>query len=98
MSSRGGNGTKYVKTIMYQLYGKKCMLCGWRPKGHTKKKAKRFLTYHHIHEYSKGGETSIENGAILCNRCHEWLNKENEADQITLNEKLQHIKSIRYRR
>lgn len=91
MSRRGS--TKHIKDVMYQLYGKRCMLCNWKPKGHTKHKtSKKYLTYHHIHEYSKGGETSIENGAILCNHCHEWFNKQTKAKQKALNAEFQRIK------
>lgn len=91
MPKRGGN-TKLIKELMYQKYGKRCMICGWKPKSNNKKSKKRCLTYHHIIEYSKGGETSIENGAILCTQCHEWLNSLSSYQQKYVNIKLQIIK------
>lgn len=84
---------KATRELMYQLYGKKCMHCGYTPKGsHTKKKCKNPLTYHHMIEKSKGGETSVENGAILCTRCHTWFNQQNTHTQQQLNDSFRKYK------
>ena len=90
MSSR--KGTKGIKTLMYQLYGKRCMLCGYRPRGHQKKKCRNFLTYHHIKEFRYGGETTVQNGAILCNDCHCWFNKQPRSIQNKVNKYLMNVK------
>ena len=81
MSKRSGASTKQIKSVMYRIYGKRCMLCGFRPK----KKSKNFLTYHHIVDYSLGGPTNEENGAILCDECHRWFNAQSPKIQNQLN-------------
>lgn len=41
-------------------YGKKCMVCGSRKK----------IEAHHIDPKGEGGSDDIENGILLCHRCH----------------------------
>jgi hypothetical protein len=43
------------------LRDKGCVLCG-RPAAHCEA--------HHVRHWIDGGETSVENGALLCHRCH----------------------------
>lgn len=95
MSKRRNSNTKSIKMYMYQLYGKRCMLCDWKPRG--KKNKKHFLTYHHLVDYSKGGPTTEENGAILCNHCHEWFNRQKPGVQKKLNAYLRKVKKERRR-
>lgn len=85
---------KGTRELMYQLYGKKCMLCGFKPRRSNthKKKSRNCLTYHHMQEKSKGGDTSVENGAILCEKCHTWFNKLSAAEQAKINRQLKEYK------
>lgn len=55
---------RYEKGILKQRYGKVCMLC-------ERKLKDKEITYHHIIPKSVGGETSIENGTILCSQCQQ---------------------------
>ena len=67
---------KVVREKLEKIYGKKCMLHeGLKIKGYSKSKINYHgkairdqLTLHHIKPRSKGGATSIENGAVLCRR------------------------------
>lgn len=87
---------KSLKSVMYMKYGQKCMICGWKPKGHKKHKTaskhENYLTYHHMVEKSEGGPSTIENGAILCRFCHEWLHQQPKLVQIEVNEILRNYK------
>lgn len=66
---------KRVKEQLIQMYGAECFIdkLHLRPDkerkysgSHQKKKMKK-LTYHHIKEKSKGGETTLENrSSIIC--------------------------------
>ena len=90
-----------IKQTMYKLYGKKCMLCGHKIKrSNTKKKCKNPLTYHHIIEKSNGGETTVNNGAILCRKCHDWFNTQDSGTQYKLNMYFQKYKkeNLKYKR
>lgn len=44
------------------------------------------LTYHHILEKSKGGPTTLENGAILRNINHQWFNRLSKERQREINQ------------
>lgn len=63
--------TKGIKDIMQLIYGRRCMVCG-----------KRFdkLEYHHIIEFSKGGETTIANGSLVCQKDHKQLHRGKKAE------------------
>ena len=50
------------------------------------------LTYHHIKEVSEGGETTIENGALLSLENHIWFNNQPKEVQDKLNKKFQEYK------
>lgn len=54
------------KKILKNIYGKRCMLCSRKLKDNQ-------CTFHHIIPKSVGGETSIKNGAILCEQCQTIL-------------------------
>lgn len=62
------------------IYGRRCMLCGKRLK-----KKKGYITYHHIKPLSEGGETTVENGALLCPCCHENLHQQDQETRDLLN-------------
>ena len=92
-----GKSNRAVKDRMISLYGKKCFIeeLGLRTKEEVEadlkkyKKSKRAdlmsLTYHHIKERCKGGEASIENGAILRNINHIWFNSLSKSEQARIN-------------
>lgn len=50
------------------------------------------LTYHHIIKEEDGGKATIENGALLSKKNHEWLNKQPRKTQILINKCLQIFK------
>lgn len=59
---------KMAKTQLIQLYGRKCMLCKCKFK-------LNLLTFHHIKPKSYGGQATVENGALICEKCHKLINK-----------------------
>ena len=72
MSKRKRPSTRGIKSIMYQIYGKRCMIC---------EKRKDKLQYHHIIEFAEGGETTIENGGLICDRHHKELHLDNQTKE-----------------
>lgn len=62
----------------------------YKSKGQLKRMKQ--LTYHHIREKSKGGEASIENGALLTAEHHIWFHQQPPEVQRALNEKFQEFK------
>ena len=62
----------------------------YKSKGQLKKMKQ--LTYHHIKERSKGGETTIENGALLTWEHHEWFHQQSSEIQQELNSAFQELK------
>lgn len=62
----------------------------YKSKGQLKRMKQ--LTYHHIKERSKGGETTIENGALLTAEHHAWFHQQPLEVQKQLNEKFQELK------
>ena len=60
----------------------------------SKKRRKNLqkLTYHHIIEKHFGGETTVENGALLSEENHEWFHKQPISDQIKMDKKFQKYK------
>lgn len=97
-----GRNTR-VKNKLIELYGPECFI----EKLHLRKDPKRKytskaqkkkmkeLTYHHIRERSKGGDTSIENGAILSAENHQWFNKQSPEAQAYMNKKFQEYKECK---
>lgn len=53
------------------------------------------LTYHHIKPVSKGGETTEENGAILRNCNHQWLESLSKEEREDINWRLKEYKAYR---
>lgn len=64
--------TRPVKEILYQIYGKKCMVC---------EKEFNKLEGHHILEFSKGGTTDVENIGLICPTCHRKLHNEGKRNE-----------------
>lgn len=57
---------KQLKNKMRAKYGNKCMLC-------RRKLKLNETTFHHILPLSKGGKSTEENGALLCEPCQSIL-------------------------
>lgn len=70
------SSNKHIREQIEKIYGKKCMLHeGLKINGYSLSKMnykgksiEQQLTLHHIKAKSKGGATSIENGAVVCRR------------------------------
>ena len=62
----------------------------YKSKGQLKKMKE--LTYHHILEKSKGGLTTIENGALLTAERHAWFHQQPPEVQHKLNNAFQELK------
>lgn len=94
-----------VKRKLIALYGAECFIDKLhlrppedKPKKYTSKGQLRLmksLTYHHIKERSKGGPTTIENGAILSMENHEWFNKQPPEVQAELNKRFKEYKEYK---
>lgn len=83
-----------------RIYGSICMLHqGLHINGYKKtknnykgKSIANQLTYHHIIPKSQGGKATIENGAVLCRACHDYLEQSSPQEKAILNRKLQEYK------
>lgn len=75
---------KKAREELEKIYGKKCMIeqlgikidiAGYDKKRHKYcgKSIRNQLTYHHIVPKRLGGKATVENGAISCRVCHDWL-------------------------
>lgn len=91
---------KSAKDKLIKLYGKECFIDKLHlrkdkeRKYTSKKQYKKMkeLTYHHIKEVSEGGETTVENGALLSLENHIWFNNQPKEVQNKLNKKFQEYK------
>lgn len=94
-----------VKRKLIALYGAECFIDKLhlrppedKPRRYTSKgelKRMKTLTYHHMKERSKGGPTTIENGAILSVENHEWFNKQPPEVQAELNKRFKEYKEYK---
>ena len=94
-----------VKRKLIALYGAECFIDKLhlrppedKPRRYTSKgqlKRMKTLTYHHMKERSKGGPTTIENGAILSVENHEWFNKQPPEVQAELNKRFKEYKKCK---
>lgn len=57
---------KVIKLELIRKYGRYCMLC-------DRKLKEQECTLHHIIPICNGGETTEENGSILCNQCQKII-------------------------
>lgn len=100
-----GKSNKRKKEELIKIYGPKCFIeeLGLRKPAEIDKERKRYkgkkqlkimdeLTYHHIIERCKGGPTTLENGAILRNINHQWLNRQSKERQAEINEMFREYK------
>ena len=94
---------KRTREKLEAIYGKQCMLHkGLNIKGYSKSKIsysgraiREQLTLHHIKPRSKGGSTSVENGAVLCRGCHDFLEQTDSTTRAELNKLLIEYKKLK---
>ena len=92
---------KKAKEKLIELYGAECFIeklhlrVDTEPRKYTSKgqyKRMKQLTYHHIKEKRKGGQTTVRNGALLSAENHAWFNKQSKEAQKQMNELFQKYK------
>ena len=90
---------KKIKEMLIKKYGAVCFIerlkLRTEPKVYkSKKQYKKMkqLTYHHIIEKQFGGETTIENGALINVENHEWLHQQAEEIKQKINDMMQELK------
>lgn len=92
---------KRAKEKLIELYGAECFIeklhlrVDTEPRKYTSKgqyKRMKQLTYHHIKEKRNGGQTTVENGALLSAENHAWFNKQSKELQKQMNELFQKYK------
>ena len=84
---------RQIREKLEEIYGHTCMLHqGLKINGYSKSKVnyagksiEKQLTLHHIVPKSKGGATSVENGAVLCRGCHDFLENTSKANRDKIN-------------
>lgn len=92
---------KKAKEKLIELYGAECFIeklhlrkdtepRRYKSKGQYKRMKQ--LTYHHIREKQHGGQTTVENGALLSAENHAWFNKQSKESQKQMNELFQKYK------
>ena len=99
MSSKGN---KSAKQKLIKLYGPECWIDKLKlrppedkPRRYTSKgqlKRAKQLTFHHIRPRSKGGQSTVENGALLSAENHAWFHKQPPEIQAALNNIFQTFK------
>lgn len=100
-----GNSNRRKKEELIKIYGPKCFIeeLGLRKPSEIEKERRKYkgkkqlkimdeLTYHHIIERCKGGQTTLENGAILRNINHQWFNRQSKERQTEMNKMFQEYK------
>jgi len=60
--------TEEERLAIFRIYGGKCLACG-------RELHDEVWHVHHKIPWSQGGKTTIENGELLCNKCHIDLHK-----------------------
>lgn len=96
-----GKSNKKAKEGLIRLYGAECFIekLKLRHDKHKKYKGKaqykrmKQLTYHHILERSKGGKTTVENGALLSAENHVWFHQQSKKQQKAMSERFQKYKA-----
>lgn len=94
------SSNKVVREELERMYGHICMMHeGLHIDGYKKAKCNykgksiaKQLTLHHIKPRSQGGKATIENGAVLCRGCHDYLEQSDKNKKAELNRKLQEYK------
>jgi len=65
---------------------------GLKYKGKGQYRKMKMLTFHHIKPKSKGGQATVDNGALLSNENHSWFHKQPKGKQQEMNKKFQEFK------
>ena len=96
------SSNKEAKQELIKRYGAECFIdkLHLRPdterkyKGKAQYKRMQQLTYHHIKKKESGGKATVENGAILKESNHIWLNNQPKIVQDKLNDIFQTYKHL----
>ena len=97
------SSNKSARKRLEEKYGKECFIekLGLRRfdkprkyKSRGQKKKMKQLTYHHIVMRKDGGETSIENGALLSIENHTWFHQQPIEKQEKMNNVFQDYKQL----
>lgn len=97
------SSNKTARKKLEERYGKECFIekLGIRkfdkPRKYTSKAQRekmKQLTYHHILEKSKGGKSTVENGALLSSENHIWFHQQEEEKQVEINRIFQEYKHL----
>lgn len=92
---------KSAREALEKIYGKHCMIHqGIRklrpPRPHGKsykgKSIAAQLTYHHLRAKRNGGDATVENGAVLCRSCHDWIEQLSNSEREQVNNELRQYK------
>ena len=91
---------KSVREQLERIYGRRCMLHqGLKINGYSKSKVnykgksiEQQLTLHHLKPKSKGGATSVENGAVVCRGCHDFIEQTTQENRDRINDLLRKYK------
>lgn len=96
-----GKNNKSVREELERIYGKHCMIHeGIRtlkppqPKN-AKYKGKSIanqITLHHLKPRRNGGATTLENGSLICRKCHDWLEQLPNLERELVNDELREYK------
>lgn len=93
---------KAAREALEKIYGSKCMIhegirkitgINAKKNRYKGKSISRQLTYHHLKAKRDGGRATIENGALLCRVCHDWLEEQSPKDRNRLNQELRAYKA-----
>ena len=92
---------KSAKEMLIKLYGAECFIdklhlrTDMKPKKYKSKgqmKRMKALTYHHIIEKCRGGQATIQNGALLTEENHIWFHSQPAKAQKQMNRIFQEYK------
>ena len=93
---------KSVREELERIYGKHCMIHqGIRklkppqPKNaHYKGKSiANQITLHHLKARRNGGATTLENGSLVCRKCHDWLEQLPNLEREKVNDEIREYKA-----
>ena len=93
---------KSVREELERIYGKHCMIHegirNLRPpepkNAHYKGKSiANQITLHHLQPRRNGGPTTLENGSLVCRKCHDWLEQLPNLEREKVNNEIREYKS-----
>ena len=91
-----------VREELERIYGKHCMIHeGIRklkrpePKKavYKGKSIANQITLHHLKPRREGGATTLQNGALICRKCHDWLEQLPQLERERVNDELRAYKA-----